>query len=313
MNWLDLKEQGSAAGLWFMVVLSTLGGRLPARLFLRLLTPYYMALAGPARRASRDYLQQIHGRATWSMVHDHLLTFAQCTLDRLFLVQGKVDLFDVTSHGQEHLEQLLERRQGALLLGAHLGSFEALQRLADDRNIPINIIGYFRNARMINRTLRHLNPNSQARLLEFVPENIEFILRVRERIEQGEIVAILADRTRPGGRQTVVDFLGQRAPLPTGPYLLASVLKCPVYLTFGLYSAPNRYDLYCEPFAERIVLPRRGRRRALHEWAQRFATRLESYCRLDPDNWFNFYDFWEPRPNSRAPGLGLVAGTSHAS
>ena len=86
--------------------------------------------------------------------------------------------------------------------------------------------------------------------------------------------------------------MGGRIELPTGPYVLASVLKCPIYLTFGLYQAPNRYDLYCEPFADDIVLPRGDREPALRALAQRYAERLEHYCRLAPDNWFNFADTW---------------------
>jgi predicted LPLAT superfamily acyltransferase len=61
---------------------------------------------------------------------------------------------------------------------------------------------------------------------------------------------------------------------------------------FGLYTAPSRYDLYCEPFAERITLPRRGREQALLDVVQRYADRLEEHARRAPDNWFNFYDFW---------------------
>ena len=112
-------------------------------------------------------------------------------------------------------------------------------------------------------------------------------------IERGELVAMLADRTLTKSRSADVNFLGARARFPTGPYLLASVLKCPVYLVFGLHRPPNRYDLYCEPFSEQIRLPRRSRDDALRDQAQRFAERLEHYCRLAPDNWFNFYDFWK--------------------
>lgn len=299
VDWLHIAERGSVTGIWFVVVLSTALGRKPARSFLRLLAPYYMAFHGQARRASQDYLSRIHGRATLAMVHDHLLRFAQCTLDRLFFVRGKVDLFDVHSHGEEHLRSLFESRRGALLFGAHLGSFEAMQRMADARDIPINIVGYFKNAKMFSDALKRLNPKSTARLLELDRSSIDFVLKIRECIERGELVALLADRTIPGGREARVNFLGSPAPFPTGPYILASILGCPIYLTFGLHTGPSRYDLYCEPFAERITLPRRGREAALHAAAQRFAERLEHYCRLAPDNWFNFYDYWAEGDDSK--------------
>jgi predicted LPLAT superfamily acyltransferase len=86
--------------------------------------------------------------------------------------------------------------------------------------------------------------------------------------------------------------LGEPARFPAGPFIIASLLQCPVYLVFGLFHRPNRYDLYCEPFAERVQLPRKTRQQALTTYAQKFADRLEHYCRLGPYNWFNFYDFW---------------------
>ena len=90
-----------------------------------------------------------------------------------------------------------------------------------------------------------------------------------------------------------VNVFDEEASFSAGPFLLASLLKCPVYLVFGLYTEPNRYDLYCQPFAERIELPRRRRDEALAEYAQLYATRLEEVCRRHPDNWFNFFDFWD--------------------
>ena len=94
--------------------------------------------------------------------------------------------------------------------------------------------------------------------------------------------------------------------------MLASILKCPVLLTFGLYREPNRYDLHCEPFAERLTLPRGKRQAMLVEHVQRFAHRLEDYCRKAPDNWFNFYDFWEQAPGPSDPDAALTSGNGRA-
>jgi predicted LPLAT superfamily acyltransferase len=122
---------------------------------------------------------------------------------------------------------------------------------------------------------------------------MNFALRLKERVEAGEIVALLADRVGLGDRTVEVEFLGGKALLPAGPYILAAILACPVYLTFGLFHDPNRYDLFCEPFAERIQLARRARQADARVYAQRYAQRLEHFCRLAPDNWFNFHQFWK--------------------
>jgi predicted LPLAT superfamily acyltransferase len=119
-------------------------------------------------------------------------------------------------------------------------------------------------------------------------------LTAKEAIERGELVAVLGDRVGVNDKTATATFLGAPARFPTGPYTLAALLKCPIYLTFGLYAGGNRYDLYCEPFAEHLELPRGRREAAAAVHVQRYADRLEHHCRLAPLNWFNFYDFWRP-------------------
>ena len=290
-SWTNIAERGSVLGIWMMVVLCRLLGRGFARLVLRVVVLYFVLFAPGARRASRDYLRRVDRPSGFWAVYGHCLRFAHCTLDRLFWAMGRQEAFELTTTGSEHLVQLVRERRGALLLGAHLGSFEAMVGVARHESVPLNIVGYFKNARRINGVLDRLNPARNTRLLSVEP-GMNFVLTLKERIDAGELVAILADRVGLGERSVEVDFLGGRASFPSGPTLLAAILKCPVYLTFGLYREPNRYDLHCEPFADRVALPRGDREQAAALHVQKFATRLEHYCRLAPDNWFNFYDYW---------------------
>jgi predicted LPLAT superfamily acyltransferase len=292
-GWLSAVERGSVLGIWFVVWFSRVFGRAPARLVVRFIALYYLVFHGTARRASRDYLMRVHGSATLGMRYRHVLRFAEVTLDRMLFVTGEDRRFTLTRTGYEHLAELAQRRRGAVLLGAHIGSFEAMRVQGGKENLRLNILGYFKNARMINAVLEKLNPDANASVISIEDSSPEFILRIRERVERGELVAVLGDRVGPDGRAARVDFLGAKASFPTGAYLLASILRCPIYLTFGLYHAPDRYDLYCEPFEQDVRIPRSGRDEALAVYAQRFAARLEHYVRLAPDNWFNYYEFWE--------------------
>jgi predicted LPLAT superfamily acyltransferase len=291
-GWLDVAEVGSVWGIRFVVGLCMVFGRRLARAFLRVLVFYYVCLHVTARRASRDYLQRIGQPASFGAVYRHFVTFADVALDRLLFAAGKVSLFEVTTNGHEHLERLARDKRGALLLGAHLGSFEAMRAGATSESLPINMVVNFKNAQRIQAVIEQLDPHANLRLISVDESSMDFVLRIRECIERGEMVAILADRVGPGSRATEAQFLGDSAQFAAGPFILASVLRCPVYLTFGLYRGGQRYELYCEPFADQIELPRKTRDQALRGVAQQFAARLEHYARMAPDNWFNFYDFW---------------------
>ncbi|HXI60858.1 MAG TPA: hypothetical protein VNO55_32585 [Polyangia bacterium] len=290
--WLQMAEKGSAAGLWLMLAICRLLGRRVARLVLPPVVLYFVATSGQARRGSRAYLRRIGQGAGFWAVYRHCLRFAQCTLDRVFWTLGQTWRFNVTCTGSAYLKAARASGKGALLVGAHLGSFEAMRGMALKETLPLNVIGYFKNARLINGLLARFNRDLAVRVIPIEP-GIDFVLRLKERIEAGELVALLADRVGLTDRTVEVDFLGGKALLPSGPYMLAAMLGCPVYLTFGLYHEPNRYDLYCEPFAERVSLSRRSREADARAYAQQFADRLEHYCRLAPDNWFNFFDVWK--------------------
>jgi predicted LPLAT superfamily acyltransferase len=292
-TWLSQGERGALLGIHLVFMLATALGRAPMRQFMRVLALWYFAFDKHARASSRAFLERVQTRPVRALdVYRHILRFSRVTLDRIFLLLGQRKTFVVQRTGHHYLEALTRARQGAVLLGAHLGSFEAMRAGAAHERLPLNIVGHFENARMINALIERLDPAKSARVLHVGKDPIGFAMNVSERLANGELVAILADRVGLNDKQVEVDFLGAKAAFPTGPFLLASLLKCPVYLVFGLYFEPNRYELFCEPFAERIELPRAARAQALAAVVQRYATRLEHYVRLAPDNWFNFYDFW---------------------
>jgi predicted LPLAT superfamily acyltransferase len=118
------------------------------------------------------------------------------------------------------------------------------------------------------------------------------MIAVVDRLEQGDVVGLLPDRSIAGESQVRYPFLGAPAAFPHGPFRVAALLKRPVLLMFGLYRGGRRYDIHFEALTDPSdPTPRRHGEDA--ETAMRlYVERLEHYCRLAPFNWFNFYDFW---------------------
>lgn len=258
---------------------------------------YFVLTGGKSRRASRDYfskLKKADNKApepTLLQVYRHHLDFAETLLERALLWQGKLEGFRFSGKGKE----LLEQHGGRVLLGAHFGSFDALRILAGEMKCVVNVVMYRAHAMRINEFLQKLNPDTNMRVVELIPGDAEGILKLKNCVERGEHVAMLADRVAPGGKQRIskAKFLGCDAPFPEGPWHIASILACPVMFVSAARVGPRRYEVTVEGLADRIE--RRPEFLAAH--IQEFAGRLETLCRTYPTQWFNFYDFWNSESN----------------
>lgn len=290
--WLEQRERGNLAALRAMTWIARSLGYGAARPLLAPICLYFLALAPRARAASRKFLGLALGRrATLADVYRHFHTFASTLLDRVAVLSGNRADFDVRLSGASALESALAARRGCLLLGSHLGSFEVLRVLGEaQRGIAVNLVMYEANARHASRWARALAPELEARVI--APGQPDTLLRVRDCLERGEIVAMLGDRVLRGARRISCDFLGARAQFPAAPLLAAALLGAPVVTFFCLYRAPRRYDVHFELLAERLPAARPARDAAVAQALQRYAARLETQARAAPCNWFNFYDFW---------------------
>jgi len=171
-----------------------------------------------------------------------------------------------------------------------MGSFEIVRAVGKARGFSISMVMYEENARKMRTALEAINPTLQTGIIAL--GRVDSILRVEAALARGEVVGLLADRTIRGGGSVPCAFLGEPAPFPTGPIRIAAMLKRPIALMFGLYRGGNGYDVYLERFADFSREVSEDRDRLIEELLERYAGRLEHYCRIAPYNWFNFYDFW---------------------
>ena len=293
-HWKQRPEGGNRLSLWLIRGIACHGGRGLARLLLYPITLYYLVMRGPERRASRDYLGRVLGkRASLWQVARHLHTFAATILDRVFLLGEQGGKFDVQVTGLPELREVLDRGKGMLLFGSHLGSFEVLRVLARQRpDYKIRVVLDKAHNAAVTQLMDALDPAIAASVIDAGQDGPSIAIAIKQATDEGALVALLVDRARPGEPALKAPFLGSDAPFPTAPWLIASALKVPVVLAFGLYRGGHRYDLSFESFSDSIAVPRQQRAQAVLALIQRYVVRLEHYTRLAPYNWFNFYDFW---------------------
>ncbi|MGQ4660510.1 LpxL/LpxP family acyltransferase [Lysobacter sp. F6437] len=294
-NWKQRPEGGGWFAIWLIRTIARRGGRTIARLLLAPITLYFLIVRGPERRASREYLDRVLGRpARVFDIARHIHAFASTILDRVFMLGGQLERFEIGTDGLAELHAQIDRGQGLLLFGSHLGSFEVLRVLSQQRpDVTVRVVLDTAHNPAMTQLLDALNPEIARTVIDAGQDGPSIVLAIKQATDAGALVALLVDRTHAGQPSQPAAFLGDTARFPVAPWLIAAVLKVPVVLAFGLYRGGNRYDLAFELFSEGIDIPRPQRSTMLAELVQRYANRLQHHARNAPYNWFNFYDFWQ--------------------
>lgn len=296
-GWSTERERSNLWILRVMRWIAVFAGRPIARLVLHPITLYFLVANGKARRESRRFLTRVSGRrATLADVYRHIHTFAATILDRVYFLQDRHDQFEVRASGVEAVHAQLDRGDGVLFAGAHLGSFEALRATAHGRGARVAMLMYEDNARLINATLAAVAPKAQLHTIALGRPGA--MLAMRRWLDDGGMAGMLADRTLPGhserSRTVMLDFLGQPAHFSDGPFRLAAMLRRPLYFMAGVYAGGNRYELRFLPLADFSAAAEDGQSvdQRVRQALERYVAVLAALCVEWPMNWFNFYDFW---------------------
>ena len=181
-EWMRQQERSNLAILKLMVWISLTFGRAVGRIVLYGIAAYYVLFAPRARRFSRNYLNLALGRwAEWSDGFRHVFSFASTIHDRIYLLNDRFDLFDIDIIGSEAVEKVAAEYPGALLIGAHLGSFEVLRAVGrGQQRLKVAMLMYEENARKINSTLEAINPAVSQDIIPL--GRMDSMLQARDRI-----------------------------------------------------------------------------------------------------------------------------------
>jgi predicted LPLAT superfamily acyltransferase len=298
-EWVAHRERGSLWLLKIMAFLSLRCGRGASRIILYGIALYFFLFGPSARRHSLHYLRLALKRAPTARDRFlQILTFATTIHDRVYLINGQFEKFDISVEGEDMVLAHEPKGRGALLLGAHMGSFEVMHSLSRrQQGLSVAMAMYEENARKIGGILAAINP-------DWVPDivplgQINAMLNIAERLDKGAYVGVLADRTLGEEPAQAVQFLGQEAYVPTGPMRAAAILRCPVFCMVGLYRGGNRYHVAFERVADFSATSVGSRELAVRAAIDRYVAVLERHCRSDPYNWFNFFDFWRRPPRTQ--------------
>jgi predicted LPLAT superfamily acyltransferase len=301
VHWASLEERGMDWGLRFLAFSYRLLGRRVCFWILQPVLLYFFLTGTRHRKASENYWRRLYSatqsRETPSRrrVFTHFRAFGEMALDKFSAWMGDITLDDLILPEDGEIERVTQSGKGILVIVSHLGNIEVSRALSKQMDaVKITVFAHTEHAVKFNRLLSSYNPEAAIDVVQVSEMGPSTAIDLEARIDRGEWVVIAGDRIPVTGQKRLSDikFLGDTAPFSQGSIILASLLKCPVYMMLCVKEG-QKYRVLFQKLANKVELPRRSREEAIDLYLQNYVSWLEMNCKSYPDQWFNFFEFWD--------------------
>jgi predicted LPLAT superfamily acyltransferase len=287
MSWSG-KSKGTVLGYRILVFsLKTFGVGVVYFMLRFVSTYYYLFDARNRNYIISFYKKTMHFSAAKAhqLCRKNFYLLAQTLIDKTAFLVGKGDVFTYDFNNEKYLIQMREEGRGGVLLSAHVGNWETAGNLLRKRiTTKINVVMLDAEVEQIKSYLESTTGKSHFNIIA-IKDDLSHVVKINNALSNNEFVAIHADRYLPGAKYFELDFLGQKAKFPQGPFIVASKFNAPVTFVYALKEKKYHYTLSSTlPITEKMKP---------EEIAKKYIEELELKVKQKPEQWFNYFDFFK--------------------
>ena len=282
------KSRGGRWGYLFFVYSIRWMGLGFAYGFLAFIVVYFIPFAPKATAAVWRYNRRRRGLGRLGSVvelYRHYYVFGQTLIDRMALRAGMAGRFNFQFDNYERFLEIIDGGQGVVMIGAHVGCWEAGTVFFGKYGKKINIVMLDNEHKQIKRVIENNRESeNNFKIIAVNQEPLSLILQIKEALDKGEYICFNGDRYMNERETYRTTFMGAEALLPSGPFKIASRCRVPVVFYYAMRERKRTYRFI---FSEAVV--EHDRPAALLE---QYTASLERLMDKYPRQWFNFYNFW---------------------
>ena len=192
--------------------------------------------------------------------------------------------------GMEHFQRLTAEPGGAIILTAHMGSYDlAAQVFTEMTSRRVYMVRAPETDPQTQEFEKHQMERTGREdvTVEFNTKTSDLALDLLAAIQRGELVAIQGDRVTPGIAAFPAHLFGKSTEIPSGPFALAMAARVPIYPLFVMRAGRRRYRLHtCPPIVVQRTTARRDDdlREAISSWARQLETIIDA-------GWYQWFTF----------------------
>lgn len=224
-------------------------------------------------------------RSAWKTYRNHCL-FSQVVIDRFAMYAGK--RFRVSVEGKEIFDSLEEAEPGFVQLSSHIGNFEMAGYTLRTARKQMNALVYGGEKSTVMAERARLFTGGHIRMIP-VTGDMSHLFEINNALGNNEIVSMPADRVLGSAKTLTVRFLGRDAQFPMGPFLTATMRGLDVVAVNVMKTSCRGYTAYVRRLTYDKTAPRREQAMQL---ARSYVEELERRVRQYPEQWYNFFEFW---------------------
>ena len=242
-----------------------------------------------SRTTAYRYFRQRLGygclRASWYTYVNHCL-FAQVVVDRFSVFAGKRFKLDID--GYEYFQQLELETKGFVILSSHIGCYEVAGYSLISKSKRFNALVFGGEKATVMKGRQEALSEHNIRMIP-VREDMSHLFIVNEALSNNEIMSMPADRIVGSAKVVKVNFFGETASLPAGPFSVTTMNGFDALAVNVMKISAKRYKVYVTRLSYDTQAPRKQQ---MQQLANCYVEELERRVRQYPSQWFNFYDFW---------------------
>lgn len=191
--------------------------------------------------------------------------------------------FTFSNEGEERLKALAADKKGGVLVSAHFGNWDIAGQILESSNTRVNVVMHDNEHQRIKAYLDQLGGDRFHVIAQ--KEDMSHLFKIHRATKNGELICMHGDRFVDEENTIELDFLGSKARFPLGPFKLIAKLKVPYAYVFTVKTSVRHYH-----FTSTVpTLPDRP----APELAASFAEVLEQKVKQNPEQWFNYHDFFQ--------------------
>jgi len=213
-------------------------------------------------------------------------------LDKTLILSGIKHPFTIDHDGAEHIDSIVKGGKGGMLISSHIGNWETAGQLLERINYTFNIVMVDAEHEKIKEYMGDIMKKRNFNVIP-IKDDMSHIFLIKEALSRNELIVMHGDRYMDKSSAIKIQFMGQEAYFPTGPFFIAAKFNIPISFAFAMKETTTHYHFYAsEPQSYKLKGNREEKNKTITNIMYQYTQQLEKIIRKHPYQWFNFYDFW---------------------